>query len=134
MNRRSSNIQNYTIKPMIGIANTDFDLIERCHKVLEFYGIGHVISNHYRKAQNNNKPQKAIFIVGFLRVKKFIDVFGSHIQKQGELNCLKGLIEYRLSVHRKILYGSVEEKLFDRLKSLNHKGILRGHTPDTQIA
>ena len=107
------------MKPMIGIANTDFELIERCHKVLNDNGIGNLVSNKYRLKQKNNSPQKAIFVVGFNRVKKFIEVFGEHIQKKDRLNCLKELIDYRLSVHRKILYGSIEDTIFDKLKNFS---------------
>ena len=128
MNKRQSNKQDYTIKPMVGIANTNFDLIERCHDILESNGIGHIVSNHYRKAQVNNKPQKAIFVVGFKRVAKFISVFGGYIEKKKQLDCLRKLIEYRLSVHRGVLYGGIEENLYQELKNLNHKGILRDYT------
>jgi len=130
MNNRKSP-QGYITKPMIGIANTDFGLIERCHNVLEVFQVGHYVYDTYRKnIKGNCKPQKAILVVGYQRVKRFLEIFGESIQKQGQVACIKELIEYRLRVGKKQPYSEIEKSLKDKLMSLNQKGILRDYTPN----
>jgi len=135
MDIRKSPIQDYTLKPVVGIANTNFDLVEKCHAVLESLNVGHHISpTQYRKFNKNNKPQKAIQILGLKRVQRFFDVFGEHVEKQAQVACVRMFINRRLSVNRKTPYGKIEQDLYQELKRLNQKGILRDYTPNTQVA
>src|SRR5689334_20636976 len=108
MNTRPGIRQELNYTPLIGIANTNFDLIEKCHLILDSYGIGHHVTTHYRRQQHNNKPQKAIQLNGFKRVSKFLDIFGNHINKQKQVSILKEFISYRNSVNRYIPYGDKE--------------------------
>ena len=132
MNRRKSP-KGYTAKPMIGIANTDFELIEKCHKVLSEFNIAHYICHKYRKyyGSGNNKDQKCILVMGYKRAEKFIEVFGDFIRKQGQVNLIRKLIAHRFNVGKRVPYGIIEKDINQQLKILNHKGILRDYTPNT---
>lgn len=122
----------FSFQPIIGVANTNFDLVEKCHQILNSLYIPHHVTHHYRKAQHNNSPQKAIQVVGFKRVLKFIEVFGGFVEKKGHLKIVKELIVYRMKMTRREIYGEYEDQLWRKLRELNHKGILRDYTPNSK--
>jgi len=82
--RKNGKLNN--VSPQVWMGNTDFDLIERYVSVCKNIGVG----CHVYKRKNKNitgivngkpsrkkyKPLKAVSIIGFLRVKKFLDQVG----------------------------------------------------------
>ncbi len=134
MNIRKSSKQKWTLKPVIGLSNTNFALLEKCHYILRIFKIGHHFTKHYRKSYfvGNSKPQKAIQIIGLKRVKRFIDVFGNAIAKKEHIAIVRRFMQHRLSVHRKYPYGELEQACYDKLRRLNQKGILRDYTQNAK--
>ncbi len=130
MNYRPAIRSIITACPVIGIANTNFDLIEKCHRVLDHHGIGHHVSN-YKPRTEKNKPQKAVQVRGFKRASKFLEVFGDYVEKKEQAQVLRDFIAYRNKVNRYTPYGEYENSLLRKLKILNQKGILRDYTIDT---
>ena len=121
--------------PLVGIANTNFELIEKCHIVLNTFNVGHHISSeYYRKDTKNNKPQKAIQLRGFKRVAKFIEVFGDYISKKEQVNVVRNFISHRIKVNRYTPYGEYEYNCLRKLRELNQRGILNDYTPNTLIS
>lgn len=131
MNIRKSKKQECTMKPTIGIANTDFGLIEKCSEILKTFGVGHFVYQCYRKRYGNNKDQKALMVIGLKRASRFIEVFGAFLRKQAQIGLVKKFVDYRLSVDRCTLYGNIENSIYTEIKRLNQKGILRDYTPNT---
>ena len=135
MNKRPAIRGEISAQPVIGLANTNFELVEKCHQILNMFEIGHHISpTYYRKDTKNNKPQKAIQIRGFKRVKQFINIFGDFISKREQVNVFRDFISYREKVNRYTPYGEHEGNLLLKLRKLNQKGILRDYTSDTNVS
>lgn len=130
MNLRKSRRQTYIMKPVLGLANTDSALMEKCANILTKYGIAHYFYTKYRKNfGTNNKDQKCFVIVGLKRCKRFIDLFGKYIHKQKQIEAVSKFINHRLSVGYNELHGNYELSLYHEIRKLNQRGILRDYTP-----
>lgn len=103
--------------PRIRIANTDYAIIRDTAASLEVLNIPHCI----QKSKSNDKMAWNVCVIGWKRVKRFIDVMLPFIvgNKKFQLDQAKKLIDSRLSKSNKIPYTSDEMTWIEAIKVVN---------------
>lgn len=116
--------------------NTDQELIEAIHAVLERLSIGHyIVTRRLSQKNSNHSDSKTIMIVGFKRVKKMLDVVQPFLrgEKRKVAEVVRRFVERRLSVQRGSPYSKQDYLDQATVRALNKKGttrILRDYTLD----
>lgn len=111
------------IYPAATLINSDFEIIEHLHTILERNKIGHNIQ--FRKSTNlNHKDHKTIFVVGMKRVKTLLGLILPHLVGRKKSVALEVLsyIEYRLGLPQNRKISSTDFAYRARVMALNKKG------------
>jgi hypothetical protein len=121
------------IWPLAQVVNSDFELIEEIHAVLERYRVGHrIVLRELSKKNPRHKDTKVIWIYGMKRVKHLIELILPQMRgkKVAAAKASLEFIEYRLSTtqprgkhgYLASSYSSKDEDYYLRLKAVNRKG------------
>lgn len=104
--------------------NSDKKLIEAVHSSLKRLGVGHYISTRKLSEKNSNhKDQQIIYVAGFKRAEKFIDLILPFLRgrKSEVAEVVKAFIVHRLSNY-KGHYTKEDFEFIEKVRKLNKKG------------
>ena len=113
----------YRITPLIHIVNQDLAMINQAAHILRILDIGFLVIT-------KTKGLHMIWISGFKRVYKFLDIFYDLlVSKRDEAKVVLDFIKSRWSKTKFDDYTTEEMNMLDQCKYLKHHRSLRDYTP-----
>lgn len=110
----------FVMKPTVTIANTHKPTIERAAAIFKEHGLGVWICTN-RPKSGKYPPQYSLFISGFKRVSRFLELMRERLfTKRPQAELLQEFVLLRDGGHPGLKYGQREQDIFMELKVCNN--------------
>lgn len=121
LNKQIFKKQKPTLRPIIHISSTDFELAERVGKILESLNVGYFFQRRKLGAKGH-KDQLVLEVVGVKRCKPLLEIIIPYMTDSRRKEAAENLLAFcnlRLSKPHSSLYGEEEFNLGQRQRDLN---------------
>lgn len=114
--------------PNVGIANTDKAIIAECARIFSAHHVGHHIANRgSSRTSIGKKPIEELQITGHKRAGSALRTLIPYLRGEKSMRAAKLLefIDYRSTLSKTDVYGSVENSIWQSLRSMNGYALTR---------
>jgi len=124
----------FSLRPIATIANTHKPTIDRCYSILTELGIGPYLCTN-RPKNGKYPPQYSLFVNGYKRMGKFLEVFRERLfTKRHQADLLDEFIKSRDGAHPGKPYTPREAQIADEIKFANNSRYWFGSSETLRVA